>query len=92
MNCHGSGFANPNGIELPRKGLSRSHTGVGRIRFDKKPLLIRDSNLSGLQDLIGLTQGRHSRNRANPGLNDSIPLGLEEQKTFPITEVKNHAS
>jgi hypothetical protein len=57
------------------------------------------STLSGLRNLNDSTQGRPDRNRANPGLNDAIPLGLkdgplgridEQAISIPLKKAKNH--
>jgi len=46
-------------------------------------ITIGDSTLSGLRDSLDSTQGGLSPNRANPGLSDSIPLGLAGEPCTP---------
>jgi len=44
-----------------------------------------DSTPFRVVEINAWTQGSPSRNRANPGLNDSIPLGLPKPKTTSLT-------
>ena len=40
--------------------------------------MVLDSTPSGLRNIIAITQGRPSRNRANPGLIEINPFRIEE--------------
>jgi hypothetical protein len=68
---------------LVSRGL-RINQGLFEFKWRGKKLVFReqgfitigDSTLSGLRDSLDSTQGRLSPNRANPGLSDSISLGL----------------
>ncbi len=66
----------PTGLKHPAQGCAPRATLGGNTE---------KSQLSGLW-FNGITQGRPSRNRANPGLNDPIPSGLKDGSLSPCDE------
>src|SRR5271154_3733019 len=76
---------NPEGIEAFSPALrGTSYAGLRRPRFPYPERVVsevmstRYSTPSGLTNLNAVTQGRPSRSRANPGLNDAILTGLPD--------------
>ena len=75
---------NPKGIEIFQPGVARNELPWVRIERDHNPekgciyvVIPLNSTLSGLWNIMAITQGRPLKKRANPGLKEINPFRIE---------------